>query len=136
MEEYRLERDIKVWYVSADSFPDGITEAHEKLHALLPTVRDRNFFGISYPDKDHGIIYKAAVEESFPGEAEKYDCETFVIRKGKYISEMITGWQKDPAKISETFQQLLSNGNIDKNGYCLEVYVGADDMRCMVGMAG
>lgn len=136
MEEYILKDDIKVFYVTAESFPDGIMSAHQKLHSLLPSTKDRNFFGISYPDKNHTIIYKAAVEESYDGEAEKYGCETFVIRKGTYISEMISGWQNDPVIISKTFQQLLSNAHIDKNGYCLEVYLGENEMRCMVGMEG
>lgn len=134
MEEFVLKNNINVFYVTAESFPQGITAAHEKLHSMLPSMKDRKFFGISYPDKTHNIIYKAAVEELYSGEADKYGCETFVIRKGKYISETITGWQEDTAKVGQTFEKLLTTQGIDKNGYCLEMYTGEDEMRCMVGL--
>ena len=135
MEKYSLKEDIKVFYVKAESFPEGITVAHEKLHSMLPSKEGRHFFGISYPDQNYQIIYRAAVKESYPGEAEKYGCDTFVIRKGEYISETIHGWQKDVPGIAKTFEKLLSNPHIDRKGYCLEEYLGENDMRCMVGLS-
>ena len=132
MEKYFLKEDVDVFYITAVSFPDGIMDAHQKLQSLLPSTRGRNFFGISYPDKTGTIIYKAAVEESYPGEAEKYGCKTFVIPKGEYISTLLTDWQKDKTIISRTFKKLLSDPKIDKNGFCLEMYLSENEMRCLV----
>ena len=86
MEKYYLDQDIKVFYVEASSFPEGIKPAYEKLHSLIKSPAGRRFFGISYPEKPGKIIYKAAVEESYPGEAENLGCETFIIKKGEYNS--------------------------------------------------
>ncbi|MEW5844397.1 MAG: hypothetical protein AB1775_14150 [Bacteroidota bacterium] len=47
---------------------------------MLPSDKGRNFFGISSPNREGDIIYKAAVEELFAGEAEKLGCETFIIK--------------------------------------------------------
>ena len=36
-----LEKDIKVFYVTATSFPQGIGEAAQKLHSLFPFSAER-----------------------------------------------------------------------------------------------
>ncbi|MCI0449837.1 MAG: transcriptional regulator [Chlorobi bacterium] len=100
MEIQNFKDNIKVFYVKADSFPAGIKAAHNKLHSLLPSTVGRRFFGISYPARSGSIIYKAAVEESLPGEAEKYGCETFVIKKGDYLSHTVSNWRKDESAIA------------------------------------
>jgi hypothetical protein len=124
--------DIKVFYVKADSFPDGIKAAHNKLHSLVQSADGRRFFGISYPDKAGSIIYKAAAEESTPGEAEKYGCKTFVIKQGDYLSHTIKDWRKDESAIARTFQLMLRDPRVDSNGYCLEVYPNENDIVCLV----
>lgn len=134
MEKFNLKDDIPALYVKAESFPNGIKAAHEKLHQLLGDVKDRRFFGISNPENAKGIVYRAAVEEAYPGEAEKYGCEKFIIRKGAYISELLTDWQKDETVVARTFQQLLDHPGIDHNGYCLEMYLNEKDMRCLVSL--
>jgi hypothetical protein len=132
MEKHYLDKDIKVFYVRASSFPDGIKPAYEKLHSLIKSPAGRRFFGISYPEGPGKIIYKAAVEESYPGEAEELGCETFVIRKGEYTSIYIKDFMKDVTAIGKAFSQLLNDPGIDPNGYCLEIYEGMDNVQCLV----
>jgi hypothetical protein len=36
VEAYQIENDIKIFYVTAKSFPEGIQEAHDRLHAMIP----------------------------------------------------------------------------------------------------
>lgn len=132
MEKYLLDRDVTVFYVQAESFPEGIMDAFQKLHALLPTSELRNFFGISNVNKEKVIIYKAAVEELYEGEAQKYGCETYTIRKGEYISMIITDFRKTPQSIGKAFGKLLANPNIDPNGACIEQYFNDSDVKCMV----
>lgn len=132
MEKYILDKDIKVCCVTAASFPDKVEEAHQQLHALLPSVEGRHFFGISRGTAIGNIIYKAAVEEFYDGEATKYGCEVFVIRKGAYVSETIKNWKKDVTSIGKTMMKLLGNPGIDPLGYCVEVYINDTDVRCMV----
>jgi hypothetical protein len=132
MENFNLEKDIKVFYITAKSFPFGVGEAHQKLQSLLPHTEGRQFYGISYPNSEGIIQYKAAVAETFAGEGGSYDCATFIIKKGSYLRETLIDWQKEERIVEKTFKQLLSDARIDKNGYCLEVYLSENDMRCMV----
>jgi hypothetical protein len=131
METIGIENDIKVFYITASSFPDGVMQAHEKLYSVVPFSTQRRYFGISRP-ANGVIIYKAAAEEINPGEAKKLGCETMVLKKGKYISETIRDFMKNTQSIAITFQELLSNPNIDPQGYCVEWYLSKKDVRCMV----
>jgi hypothetical protein len=135
MEIYNLEKDISVFCITADSFPAGIQNAYDALYAKLPTKDGRKFFGLSWAIENGSIIYKAAVEESYDGEAEKLGCERFTIKKGKYISEFIPDYMKDVQGIGRIFKALLAQPGIDPKGYCLEIYAGAKDVWCMVPLA-
>jgi predicted transcriptional regulator YdeE len=132
MENYIVEKDIKLFYVPATSFPAGVGGAYKKLLSLLPAGSQRTQYGISYPNEKGQIIYMAAVEESFPGEGEQLGCKTFLIKKGTYASELLIDWKKDESIIGKTFQKLLKHPDLDKNGYCLEIYPNEKDVRCLV----
>ena len=135
METYIIEKDIKVLYVTAISFPEGVGGAYKKLHSLLPAESKRTQYGISNPNESGQIIYKAAVEESFPGEGEQFGCKTFTIKKGAYASELLIDWEKNESIIGKTFQKLLMHPDLDKHGYCLEIYLNEKDVRCLVPLA-
>lgn len=132
MEKYRLDHDIKVLCVSAKSFPDGIMEAFDKLHSLLPVSAKRQFFGISRPNENGVIGYKAAAEELVQGEAGKAIHELFVIQGGEYISLVINDYLNDIPAIGNAFHQLIAHPDIDPYGYCVEWYFNEKDVRCMV----
>ncbi len=128
-----LNNDIKVMYITAASFPEGIMDAHQALHARVPFSTNRKYFGISRPEKGH-IVYNAAAEELQPGEATQYCCDTMVIKKGRYISIDIPGYRDDIPAIQKTFDQLLVTPGLDPQGYCVEWYFNDTDMRCMIRM--
>ncbi|HEX7902979.1 MAG TPA: hypothetical protein VF487_03790 [Chitinophagaceae bacterium] len=132
MEIFQLKDDIRVFCITATSFPQGIMEAFEKLEKLLPTREGRTFFGLSQPGGRGTIIYKAAVQEKYNGEGEQYGCETITIQKGTYLTELITGWQKRIPAIGEIFQQLLADPRLDMNSFCVEWYKNETDVLCMV----
>jgi predicted transcriptional regulator YdeE len=131
METITFDKDIKVMYVTAKSFPDGILEAHQKLHAKVPFSKERKYFGISRPENGP-IVYKAAVEETKPGEAKKLNLDTLTLKKGKYISATIRDYMKDAESIRRTFITLLASPDLDPNGYCVEWYFNEKDVHCMV----
>ena len=133
MEDYNIREDIKVMYVTASSFPDGVEAAHQKLHKMLALNEKRRFFGISRPEGDGKIVYKAAAEELNLGETESLGLEVFVIDKGTYLSERVTDFMSDIPSIGKTFQKLLEQPDLNPNGYCLEIYVGKD-VLCLVGL--
>jgi hypothetical protein len=135
MEKYNIDNDIKVFYVTAESFPDGIGAAFQKLLSFLPLPNERILYGISYPNEQGEIIYRAAVKESFPGEGKQNGCETFIIKKGEYQSELLVDWRRDERIVGKTFEKLLKHPGLDKNGYCLEIYINEKDVRCLVPLA-
>ena len=131
METIKFSKDIKVLYIPAKTFPEGILDAHKKLHSLIPFSTDRKSFGISRPENG-GIAYKAGAEEISRGEAEKLNCQTMILKKGKYTSITIQDFMKDPDSIGKTFEKLLANPSIDPEGYCVEWYFNEKDVKCMV----
>jgi len=132
METYTLDKYISVGCVTASSFPEGIAAAHEQLHKAVPLNALRRFFGISYPGKDGNIIYKAAAEELYENELAWYKLEKFIIPAGEYLSVVLKDYPKDISMVDKTFKQLLADPRIDPRGFCLEWYLEANDMRCMV----
>lgn len=132
MEKYTIHTDIKVLCITATSFPAGVLQAHQQLHALLPGAATRTFYGISQGSSNGSIIYKAAAAAKHEAEAEQLQCETFIIQKGSYISQPLHNWMQDTSIVEKTFKALLQYPGIDKNGYCLEIYDGDNDMICLV----
>lgn len=132
MQTFNLENDIQIFYVTAKSYPEGILAAHQQLHAMVPFSYERKYFGLSRPENNSGIVYRAATEETFEGEAEKYNCETLTINKGQYLSLIISNYRQDLPSIGIAFQKLLSQPNIDPQGYCIEWYISETDVNCLV----
>jgi hypothetical protein len=132
MEIFTLDVDIKVFCETAKSFPDGIMKAHQELRSIVPFSDQRRYFGISRPNEKGVIIYDAATEEIYQGEAEEYGCEIFVIESGQYISILIHDFMNHIESIGNAFHQLTSQPDIDPEGYCIEFYLNEKDVRCMV----
>ena len=131
MENFILEQAIKVFCVTATSFPDGIKSAHEALHSLVPFSNERKYFGLSRPENGV-IIYKAAAEEKKAGEGESLGCETIVIKSGQYVCLTVLDFMNDITAISKAFQELLTRPDLDPEGYCVEWYLNEKDVKCMI----
>ncbi len=134
MDVFNLANDIDVFCVQASSFPMGVQAAHEKLHKWAPFGTVRKYFGISWPDKDGNIQYKAAAEELKPGELSGHGFEPFTIKKGNFLCIDVHNYMKDIPAIGNAFNQLIKDDRIDPQGYCLEWYVSNELCKCMVPM--
>ena len=62
METIVIDKDIKLIYEQAESFPIGVKATHDKIHSLFPFTTERKYLGLSRPENGV-IIYRAAVEE-------------------------------------------------------------------------
>lgn len=141
MEKFKLTRDIELFCVKADSFPDGIKAAHEKLASISRPYGKRNYYGISYLYDDE-ILYMAAAEYEKGTEKIPAGCATYTLKKGDYISIYIPDFSKNLSQIDKAFKQLLAHPGIDEEGCCAECYLpegsgaeNAKDVRCMVRLA-
>ena len=133
METVKFDNDIKVFYVTAKTFPEGIPDATNRLHKLFPFSKERKIFGLSRPENNDKIVYRAAAEELEPGEAEKFNCETLIIKKGKYVSITVNDFRKGIMSIDRAFKQLLKEPNLDPQGYCVEWYAtDKEAVNCMI----
>ena len=131
MEKYTLKEDVKVYCTAAKSFPNGIQEAFITLEQML-SKEGRTFYGVSYKSTEGFHIYKAAVSESFDGEAEKYGFESYTISKGEYLIETIIDWREKIETIGMTFQTLLADPRLDGTSPCVEWYKSDKEVMCMV----
>jgi predicted transcriptional regulator YdeE len=131
MENIKFDKDIVVIYIAASSFPDGVLAAHQNLHALFSSPASRRYFGISRPENGE-IQYKAAAEELETGEAEKSGLQTITLKKGDYHAITIHDYMKGIPSIQKAFDTLISQPDIDPEGYCVEEYINQNDMRCMI----
>ncbi|MES2457965.1 MAG: transcriptional regulator [Bacteroidota bacterium] len=135
METTTINQDIRAFYVTASSFPDGVLAAHQQLHAIVPFDEKRRYFGLSRPENDGGIVYHAAAEEIHPGEAEELGFKMLVLKKGTYVSVTIEDFMKDIPSIERAFKELLSYPQLDPEGYCVELYLNQKDVQCMIRLA-
>jgi len=133
METYYLSHDIKAFGVQVKTFPMGVGEAFHDLIQKLPNGDKRSYYGLSICVGDK-IIYNAAAEEAYPGEADKYDYEKYEIQKGEYLTEEIKGWQQKTDCIKDVFAEMMKDKRVDNSHPCLciEWYKNTEDMLCMI----
>lgn len=132
METLYLKNDVHVLYVPVKSFPTGIIDAFKVLENLHPSICERPFYGIFHEEENGRVIYKAAVEEHYKGEAETYACGTFVIPKGNYLAVTITHFMKTIEAIPEAFQLLEQQPEADVSFPFIEWYRNEEEVVCMV----
>ena len=132
MEIYNLENDIKVFGMQVKSFPAGIGEAFEALVKMISEGFNRSFFGISRITEKRQVIYIAAAEESFEGEAEKYNCDRYVIEKGEYLMVLVRDWRKKTGCIKDVFHEMMQDTRFDNTKPCIEWYKNDEEMLCML----
>lgn len=135
MEPYYLEHDIRLCCVPAKSFPDGVMAAFQQIMNTFPDQQgSRRLFGVSWPDGQGSLVYKAAIEESYQGEAEKLGMETYLLRKGEYLSLVVHNFMEDIPSIGKAFSKLVDAPGVHPDTIGVEEYVSSSDVRCMVPM--
>jgi hypothetical protein len=134
METYYLPYDIRLCCIPAESFPDGVMDAYRKLNTIFPDYQSRRIFGIAWPDGQGSMIYKAALEEAYPGEAGEIGTETYVVKKGEYLGLVIRDFMNDIPSISRAFRELVDAPGIHPDTVGVEMYEG-ESVRCLVPLS-
>lgn len=132
MEKYNLQTDLEVFGIQVKAFPKGIGEAFQALMKMLPGGFDRAYYGISYLAKDGAMVYIAAAIEKQEGEAEKYNCDRYIIEKGEYLAVTINSWRSKTDSIKDVFNSILKGSRADKTRPAVEWYKNDTEMMCMV----
>ena len=131
MNTITIENDMTFIYVEATSFPDGVMESWNELHRIIPFNSERVYVGLSRPEGNKGIVYKACALILNTDET-TFGLQQIALLKGDYFSEEYPDYMKDLQKIGTIFHSMLSSPEIDPEGYCVEWYLGKEDLRCMV----
>ena len=134
MEKHTIDKDFYLICVRATSFPDGITEAFQKLEQIDPSLANRTRYGISHGNKN-GIIYWAAVEEAFSGEGYTFGLEQYTIKKGVYATETLKNIKGKEERIGRAFEKLLNHPKLDRLGECIEWYKNDHEVMCLVRLS-
>ena len=132
MEIYDLSHDVKVFGSLVTKFPNGIEEAFQSLVKMVPGGFERDYYGISQMGKDGQMLYYAAALEKYEGEAEKYNCERYIIEKGEYLGVAVHDWRKKTDCIKDVFHEIIQDSRVDKTKPAVEWYKNDDEMVCMV----
>lgn len=123
---------LKVFGVHVKTFPFGIGAAFDALMNRMSGDRNRSYFGISELSLNGDILYYAAAEEMFEGEAKQYGYDIYIVKQGEYLTVTVTDWKKKTACIKDVFEAMLDDHRIDKRNPCIEWYKNEDEMVCMV----
>jgi len=134
METYNLKNDLKVFGKEVKTFPLGVKEAFGVLLDTIPDGFKRSYYGLSYMDDKGKIVYLATAEEKYEDEAEKYNCERYIIEKGEYLAVAISDWLKKIDCIKDTFHDMMEDDRADKTKPVVEWYKTGTEMLCLVKM--
>jgi len=124
--------NLKVFGTHVKTFPNGIGAAFDALMHKMPKNQTRSYFGISELASNGDILYYAAAEETFDGEARHYGYDIYVVKQGEYLTVTVTDWKKKTACIKDVFEAMLDDDRIDKENPCIEWYKNEEEMVCMV----
>jgi hypothetical protein len=131
MEKYNLKTDITVFGKPVLTFPSGIGDAFEALVKMIPDGFNRSYYGISKMENSK-MTYIAAAEELNNQEAEKYNCNRYIIERGDYLTIALADWQTKTDSIKDVFDQLVKDNRTDKSKPGIEWYKNEKEMLCMM----
>lgn len=123
---------MKVFGVHVKTFPNGIGGAFDALMKKMAGDQRRSYFGISELAPNGDVLYYAAAEEMFDGEAKQYGYDIYIVKQGEYLTVTVTDWKKKIACIKDVFDAMLDDHRIHKENPCIEWYKNDDEMVCMV----
>src|SRR5215471_19149060 len=91
MEIINQNQNITLMGKQVKGFPSGVDKAFHDLIQKFGEKRD--YYGISWCEKDNSITYFAMTSESKPGEAKEQQLDSFTIEKGEYETQSIHNWR-------------------------------------------
>lgn len=131
MKLYQIHEDIQLYTITACNFPEGILSAFEQLYLHVRKEDVETYYGLSQSSMNGDIIYKAAIKLK-DTVTQPPKLETLILPAGDYLGTDILNFRTRIAEIKQTFQELITYQDIDKNGCCVEMYYNETDVRCMI----
>ncbi|HLT75552.1 MAG TPA: hypothetical protein VKZ68_10705 [Ohtaekwangia sp.] len=130
MERIQLTSEIRVFGLEVENFPHDIGAAFSRLANLVEGGFNRPYYGICEM-KEGSAIYRAAAQEMYEGEGEKYACKSYVIEKGTYLAVTVHDWRRNTESIKDVFEDILEDDRVDFAKPFVEWYKDDMEMICM-----
>ena len=87
MEYFNLQTDSNAFCITANTFPDGVLEAHQELHSIVGYNSNRIYLGVSYRNTNGCIIYKAVATRN------EHKMEHITLKKGTYRCKKVNNFK-------------------------------------------
>jgi hypothetical protein len=112
---------MPVYSLKANTFPEGVGSAMEKLEKkLLDAYRSKIFGAISF--KGSEVEYRACVSHKPADENSEEELENYQIPGGQYMSSRLLNWMKNTHLIKEIFNEMEKKYLFDQSRPQLEFY--------------
>lgn len=123
--------ELKLIYLKAESFPEGITAVWDKLDKTLPSLKGRKFYGAA---KMIGgkMEYRACVVPLDENEHKALGMDAFTIPPGTYAAKKLPDWQSHIPEIRNIFAELNSKFEANTELYNLEFYKSSSELIVML----
>lgn len=132
METLTIATDVQVFGTLVTSFPLGVGEAFERLMKIVPGAEKRSCYGISSMNEKGKVLYFAAIEEQEAAEAEKYQFESRIVPKGKYLAVTVLDWLQKTHCIKDIFHDMMRDERFGRDTPCVEWYKDDSEMVCLL----
>lgn len=134
MDVYKLKDDLRLFYVTARSFPYGMAAAFATLENRLRVCRGRVFLGLVDTDAQGTTTYRAAATQAYPGERPRHPIGTFVLPRGEYWGKTIPPGHDRQTHTAPAFAALRGNPRVDAGFPAVEWYGDCGTITCMLRM--
>jgi predicted transcriptional regulator YdeE len=122
---------LTLMYIKAETFPEGITPAWDKLDKTLKSIGGREFYGAAKMI-DGKMEYRACVVPLDENEHKQLGMDTFSIPAGNYAAKNLIDWHSHIPEIREIFMELNSKFAANPGLYNLEYYLNNKELIIML----
>lgn len=126
--------DLLLAACRAESFPDGIKDAWERLEARMPSLKGRRFYGLTTCEGG-GLMYYAAVQVASEEEAAALGFPMIHVKGGRCARVKVMDWPNRVEEIGAIFAELMRNYPMAPNAPTLEYYRSHSELHLLVPLA-
>lgn len=126
--------DLLLAACRAESFPNGIKGAWDRLEARIPSLKGRRFYGLTACEGGE-LVYYAAVEVASEDEAATLGFPVLRVKGGRCVRVKLMDWSNRVGEISAIFDELMRNYRMAPNAPTIEYYRSRSELHLLVPLA-
>lgn len=123
--------DLRLVVNRAETFPDGIKGAWERLEAPLASLKGRKFYGLTFTEGDE-VVYYAGLEPIDDDEIATLGFPLLTVKGGQYARSKLHNWTEHADKISEIIRAMLQQFGTDPIRPTIEYYRSQTELHLLV----